>query len=237
MCSWRQTSPELGQALRKVSDIARIAGLTALLTALPLAAAPVLAQSGGAANPMAKKLEGKPGDKLLVEADELIYDNDNNTVTARGNAELHYGPRTLQADRVRYDRGTSRVFAEGNVRLTDKDGAVVTGERMELTDDFKTGFIDSLRIQQSVERRGETVRTLAGGLLVDDLHRHDLAHLRVAPLHAHAVVGGGHQCHFLRQHGQGQRKGGNGQRDAQAGLTHGLGHDGIHGGGSMRNLS
>ncbi len=158
MCSWRQTSPELGQALRKVSDIARFAGLAALLTATALAALPARAQSG-VANPLAKKLEGKPGDKLLVEADELIYDNDRNTVTARGNAELHFGPRTLQADRVRYDRATSRVFAEGNVRLTDKDGAVVTGARMELTDDFKTGFIDSLRIQQSVERRGETVRT------------------------------------------------------------------------------
>ncbi len=36
--------------------------------------------------------------RLLVEADELIYDNDRNTVTARGNAELHYGARTLQAD-------------------------------------------------------------------------------------------------------------------------------------------
>lgn len=145
--------------MRKVSDIARIAGLMMLLTGLPSAATPALAQSGSAANPLAKKAAGKPGDKLLVEADELIYDNDKNTVTAKGNAELHYGPRTLQADRVRYDRGSSRVFAEGNVRLTDQDGAVVTGDRMELTDDFKTGFIDSLRIQQSVDRRGETVRT------------------------------------------------------------------------------
>lgn len=145
--------------MRKVSDIARVAGMLALLTGSALAASPALAQSGASANPLAKKVEGKPGDKLLVEADELIYDNDKNTVTAKGNAELHYGPRTLQADRVRYDRGSSRVFAEGNVRLTDQDGAVVTGDRMELTDDFKTGFIDSLRIQQSVERRGETVRT------------------------------------------------------------------------------
>ncbi|WP_163068262.1 LPS-assembly protein LptD, partial [Acinetobacter baumannii] len=71
----------------------------------------------------------------------------------------HYGPRTLQADSVRYDRASSRVFAEGNVRLTDQDGAVVTGDRMELTDDFKNGFIDSLRIQQTVEQKGETVRT------------------------------------------------------------------------------
>ncbi|MDP4025686.1 LPS-assembly protein LptD [Methylobacterium sp. NEAU 140] len=140
--------------MRKVADILRSAGLAAALTlALPLAG------GVGAGAQGLPTVTAKPGEKLLVEADELIYDNDRNTVTARGNAELHYGPRTLQADRVRYDRGTGRVFAEGNVRLTEADGGVVTGARMELTDDFKTGFIDQLRVQQTVERRGETVRT------------------------------------------------------------------------------
>ncbi|MGC5780423.1 LPS-assembly protein LptD [Methylobacterium sp. NFXW15] len=137
--------------MRKVADILRSAGLTAALT---VAVLPVsIGHAQGVPAP-----PGKPGEKLLVEANELIYDNDRNTVTARGNAELHYGPRTLQADRVRYDRGTGRVFAEGNVRLTEADGGVVTGERMELTDDFKTGFVDSLRVQQSVERKNETIR-------------------------------------------------------------------------------
>ncbi|MGU3537146.1 LPS-assembly protein LptD [Methylobacterium sp. A54F] len=146
--------------MRKVADIARAAGLLVLLTAAaPLATALPAAAQTARKDPLKAGVQGKPGDKLLVEADELIYDNDKNTVTAKGNAELHYGPRTLQADRVRYDRGTSRVFAEGNVRLTDQDGAVVTGDRMELTDDFKNGFIDSLRIQQTVEQKGQPVRT------------------------------------------------------------------------------
>ena len=39
--------------------------------------------------------------------------------------------------------------AEGNARLTDTSGAVITGDRFELTDDFKSGFIDSLRVVQS----------------------------------------------------------------------------------------
>ncbi|MEG9529384.1 MAG: LPS-assembly protein LptD, partial [Hyphomicrobiales bacterium] len=141
--------------MRKVADILRKAGLLAALAlAVPLAGG-VSAHAQGL--PAVKA--GKPGDKLLVEADELIYDNDRSTVTARGNAELHYGPRTLQADRVRYDRNTGRVFAEGNVRLTEADGGVVTGERMELTDDFKTGFVDAFRGQQTVQRKFETVRT------------------------------------------------------------------------------
>jgi LPS-assembly protein len=156
----------LGLALRKVADILLSAGLASGLAVAVLPVSDGHAQGVAASKPNATKAAGakpgaltaKPGDKLLVEADELVYDNDHNTVTARGNAELHYGPRTLQADRVRYDRGTGRVFAEGNVRLTETDGGVVTGERMELTDDFKTGFVDSLRVQQSIERKNETIR-------------------------------------------------------------------------------
>ncbi|NEU13838.1 LPS-assembly protein LptD [Methylobacterium sp. BTF04] len=163
---------ELGLALRKVADIAFAAGWVALLTAAvpTVAVGPAAAQSANAQAPKAQSLKaqapkgpspaaGKPGERLLVEAAELIYDNDKNNVTARGNAELHYGPRTLQADRVLYDRNTSRVFAEGNVRLTDETGAVLTGDKMELTDDFKNGFIDALRIQQTIESKGQPVRT------------------------------------------------------------------------------
>ncbi|MBM6594316.1 LPS-assembly protein LptD [Microvirga pudoricolor] len=96
--------------------------------------------------------QAKPGqepDRLLVDAKEIIYDNDKNTVAAAGDVELNYQGRTLQADRVTYDRNTGRVYAQGNARLTDKDGTVATGERFELTDDFKNGFIDSLRVTQS----------------------------------------------------------------------------------------
>ena len=42
--------------------------------------------------------EGK--DRLLLEAKEIVYDNDNNTVSAVGDVELYYQGRTLQADRV-----------------------------------------------------------------------------------------------------------------------------------------
>ncbi|KQO60890.1 organic solvent tolerance protein [Methylobacterium sp. Leaf91] len=165
----------LGHGLRKVSDIAKLAGLLAFVSgaALTLGTDGASAQATGRsdkgqarkATPPKASVQpapaptGKPAERLLVEAAELIYDNDNNTVTARGNAELHYGPRTLQADRVRYDRASSRVFAEGNVRLTDETGAVVTGDTMELTDDFRNGFVDALRIQQTVEMRGQPVRT------------------------------------------------------------------------------
>ncbi|WP_407942783.1 LPS-assembly protein LptD [Methylobacterium ajmalii] len=151
--------------MRKAAGAAVTGSLTVLLAAAVTVGASEPARAQGTLNDRlaarTAKNQDKPGaggERLLVEAKELVYDNDKNTVSAVGNAELHYGPRTLLADRVRYDRNTGRVFAEGNVRLTDETGSVVTGDKMELTDDFKSGFIDSLRVQQTIEQRGRPAR-------------------------------------------------------------------------------
>jgi LPS-assembly protein len=132
---------------------------TAIATALmcSVASAPALAQTMNDA--LSSRMQSDGNSRLLAEAAELIYDNEKNVVTASGNAELHYQGRTLQADRVVYDRKTGRVFAEGNARLTEATGAVITGDRFELTDDFKSGFIDSLRLTQTVKDRGVPVTT------------------------------------------------------------------------------
>ena len=134
---------------------------TAIAMALLCAAdaQPALAQGTFNDALAARARSGSGQDRLLVEAKELIYDNDRNTISASGNVELNYQGRTLQADRVIYDRNTGRVFAEGNARLTDASGAVVTGDRFELTDDFKSGFIDSLRVEQTSVEQGQTVRS------------------------------------------------------------------------------
>jgi LPS-assembly protein len=133
--------------------IAQLAIATALSTGV--VASPALAQGGlGDAAPVAQN-----NDRLLVEAIELIYDNDRNTVTASGDVEMNYGGRSLQADRVIYDRNTGRVFAEGNARLVEADGTVVTGDRFELTDDFRSGFIDTLRVERTAMDPQGHVRT------------------------------------------------------------------------------
>ena len=42
--------------------------------------------------------EAKPPDKMVIDADELVYDKDKNTVTAPGSVQLFYQGRVLQAD-------------------------------------------------------------------------------------------------------------------------------------------
>jgi LPS-assembly protein len=90
----------------------------------------------------------RPGaDKqMLVRADEIDYDYTNDRVSAVGNVQIYYNGSTLESDRVIYDQKTKRLHAEGNVRLTDTDGKVTYGEIIDLSDNFRDGFVDSLRI-------------------------------------------------------------------------------------------
>jgi LPS-assembly protein len=85
--------------------------------------------------------------KMFVEAAELRYDTEKNIVSAEGNARIYYKDQTLEADRVVYDRNTGRVYAEGHAKLTQRDGTVLHGDRFDLTDDFRDGFIESLRAE------------------------------------------------------------------------------------------
>jgi LPS-assembly protein len=90
----------------------------------------------------------KPADqpqKMFVEASELVYNKDKNTVSAEGNARVYYKGSVLEADRVVYDRNTGRVYAEGKAQLRQPDGTVLHADRFDLTEDFHDGFIQSLR--------------------------------------------------------------------------------------------
>lgn len=90
---------------------------------------------------------------MLIQADDLVYDNKNNRVIARGNVEIYYNNYTLLADNVIYDRGISKLIADGNVRIKEPDGALVKAQRIVLTEDFKQGFIRSLQVVTTDETR------------------------------------------------------------------------------------
>jgi LPS-assembly protein len=105
---------------------------------------PAAAQTPAAA----PKAEG-PAARMVVEARELVNDENKNTITAKGDVQIYYKGRHLEADRVVYDRNTERVFAEGHARLTEADGTVSRAERFDLTDDFKNGFAESLQVDSA----------------------------------------------------------------------------------------
>ena len=122
------------------------------LVALPLAV-PAAAQAAG------DRGKRDPNAKMLVEADELVQNQDTNTVTASGNVRVYYDGRTLEADRVVYNKTTKRVVAEGHAKLTEKDGTVSHGDKFDLTDDFADGFIESLRTDTPQQTHFSSPRT------------------------------------------------------------------------------
>ena len=117
-----------------------------ILFAVALPASPSFAQQNPLLDP---SLKSNPDSPMLLQADELIYDNKNNKVRAKGNVEVFYNKHTLLADEVIYDRNQNVLIAEGNVRIKEPDGAIVKADRIRLTDDFREGFIKSLKIRTS----------------------------------------------------------------------------------------
>ncbi len=101
----------------------------------------------------------KSGQKqMLVQAREIDYDYTNNRVSAVGNVQIYYGGSSIEADRVVYEQKTKRLHAEGNVRLTEEDGKVTYGEIMDLSDDYRDGFVDSLRLDAPDQTRMAAAR-------------------------------------------------------------------------------
>jgi LPS-assembly protein len=121
-----------------VRRMTRFAAATALASSLAYCLS-----MGGAAWAQAPQ---KPQERMVVDARELVYDNKNNKVSAVGDVQILYQGRTIEADTVTYDRASKRVIATGNARITESNGTVITGDRFNLTDDFRDGFIDSLRV-------------------------------------------------------------------------------------------
>jgi LPS-assembly protein len=90
---------------------------------------------------------------MLVQATEIKYDYTNNSVAAVGSVQIYYGGATIEADQVTYDQKTKRLVAEGNVRLTEPDGKITYGQKIDLTDDYRDGFVDSLRLETPDDTR------------------------------------------------------------------------------------
>ena len=95
---------------------------------------------------------------MLVQADEIKYNYTNDTVAAVGNVQIYYGGATIEADQVIYDKKTKRLRAEGNARLTEASGRITYGQIIDLTDDYRDGFVDLLRLEMPDDTRFAAVR-------------------------------------------------------------------------------
>lgn len=104
-----------------------------------------------------KNTNAKDG-QMLVRATEINYDYNNSRVSAVGNVQLYYNGSTVEADKVIYDQKTKRLHAEGNVRMTDADGKITYANVLDFSDDYRDGFVDSLRLDAPNQTRMAAAR-------------------------------------------------------------------------------
>ncbi len=120
-----------------------IAGAIGLVTATP-AAAQSFTYNPQPPHPKPPRVANDG--QMLVQAVEVDYDYNNSRVSAVGNVQLYYNGTSVEADRVIYDQKTKRLHAEGNIRMTDADGKITYANEIDLSDDYRDGFVDSLHV-------------------------------------------------------------------------------------------
>jgi LPS-assembly protein len=127
------------------------------LVAIPLLAAPALAQQPVTPSVVTGP-QTDPRSRMLVQADELVYDYQKNVVSAVGNVQIYYEGGVLEATKVTYDRRNNKVIAEGNVRYRTKEGRIIHAELLEITDNFRDGFIKSVLVESTDKTRFAAAR-------------------------------------------------------------------------------
>ncbi|MES1154938.1 MAG: LptA/OstA family protein, partial [Pseudorhodoplanes sp.] len=106
---------------------------------------------------LSKKADGGQA-QMLVQADQIHYDHANDMVSAVGNVQMYYNGSTIEADKVIYNQKTKRLRAEGSIRLTEAEGKITYGEILDLSDDYRDGFVDSLRLDAADNTRFAAAR-------------------------------------------------------------------------------
>lgn len=135
-----------------------------LAVALAAQASPLLAQDLNprqGAEPPASPTDAPAaaGDEIGFTADQLLYDNERDVVTATGNVVVRREGNLLRADSVTWNRASGEVVAEGDVAVTTPDGLTAYGQTVRLDDTLRDGIVKSLLI---VTEEGDRIAALQG---------------------------------------------------------------------------
>jgi len=155
-------SPQVGYVRTSIAILIALLvfGATSLLAPEPAAAQAVgnLLRFPPRPTPPPKPAAPTGDTPMLLQATEIRYDYTNNTVSAVGSVQIYYNGSTVEADEVTYDQKTKRLVARGNARLTEADGKITYGQFIDLTDDYRDGFVDSLRLETIDDTRFAATR-------------------------------------------------------------------------------
>ncbi|NKK65571.1 LPS assembly protein LptD [Rhizobium leguminosarum] len=108
------------------------------------------------------------GAKLLLSANELVYNRDADLVSAVGGVQINYAGYKMVAQKVEYNQKTGRMMAIGNIELVSPDGNRIYADNLDVTDNFADGFMNSLRIETADNTRiaAETGERVGGTKMI-----------------------------------------------------------------------
>ncbi|HEX8217467.1 MAG TPA: LPS assembly protein LptD, partial [Allosphingosinicella sp.] len=115
-----------------------------LLLCSPAAVAAQQAAPVAVPGPATADAEAQDEDRISFTADQLVYDERSDSITASGAVRMNRDGYRLSADRVVWTRGTGEVRAEGNVRVVSAQGDVAYGDSVALTDTLRDGVVSNL---------------------------------------------------------------------------------------------
>ena len=90
---------------------------------------------------------------FLLRADQVSHERDLNLVIARGNVKVSDGVEIVEADMVSYNQKLKIISASGNVRFYDKKGGLTRSNYMELSENFKKGFVEKASLLTKDDQR------------------------------------------------------------------------------------
>jgi LPS-assembly protein len=136
-------------------------GWAALAAALAVAAgSPAFAQT----DPSAAAAPASQNEAVILEADELINDEQARTITAHGDVQVRYQGRTMRADQLVYNLDTGEIRAVGDVQIVLEDGSTTYAEEIQADEAMNVGAARELRARlgnngtlaaRAAVRRGE----------------------------------------------------------------------------------
>ncbi|TCL70238.1 LPS-assembly protein LptD [Rhizobium sp. BK251] len=109
--------------------------------------------------------------KLMLSANQLLYNRDTEIVSAEGGVQINYAGYKMVAQKVEYNQKTGRMMASGNIELVGPDGNRMYADSLDVTDNFAEGFVNSLRIETADNTRltAETGERVSGTQMI--LHK------------------------------------------------------------------
>ena len=84
--------------------------------------------------------------ELLFQAEQIIFDDKNQVITANGNVILVRGETTVQANVIQYNQNTGQIQASGPITVFHPAIETFSADSLRLSDDFQNAFIENIAL-------------------------------------------------------------------------------------------